>query len=480
MNGGALWTASDASRATGGANTAEWSATGVSIDTRSLTPGDLFIALQGPTFDGHNFIAKAVQAGAAAVVSHRRPGKPGLDLLPGNAALLLVDDTMAALRDLGAAARARSGARFIGVTGSVGKTSTKEALARCLAAQASTAANAASLNNHWGLPLSLARMGLNSVYGVFELGMNHPGEIRDLTALLRPDIALITNVEPAHLGYFASVEKVAEAKAEIFEGVPPDGTAVLNRDNPHFDGLAEKAGADGIKRIIGFGNDARAEVRLVDHTLEETGSKVCAEVLGARLDYRVGLPGTHWVMNSLAILAAVAAAGADVQAAAEELARIPPVKGRGERHHVTLADGELTLIDDSYNANPTSMRAGFEVLGGTSVEGHGRRIAVLGDMLELGKASAEKHAGLAEPLQAAGIDLVFTCGPDMAELNAALPVALRGGHAPDSQALIPLVTASVGAGDALLVKGSAGSRMGLVVEALRGMAGELPRAANGE
>ncbi len=475
LKAGPLWTDAQADAATGGRSTAPWAANGVSIDSRSLAPQDLFVALQGPSFDGHDFIAKAFEGGAAAALSHRRPASGAS---PGP--LLLVDDTMAALRGLGQAARARSRARFIGVTGSVGKTSTKEALARCLRAQAPTAASAASLNNHWGLPLSLSRLPHDAVYGIFELGMNHPGEIRDLTGLLRPDVALITNIEAVHIGHFDSVEQIADAKAEIFEGMPPDGTAVLNRDSPHFARLAEKARAAGVGRIIGFGRDAAAEARLIDCGLEATGSRVEAEILGARLSYRVGLPGSHWVANSLAVLATVAAAGADVARAADELAGIEAVAGRGLRGEIDLPEGSFTLIDDSYNANVNSMCAAFEVLGkavvgpattGPTTTGRGgRRIAILGDMLELGARAREMHLALAQPLRDAGVDLVLTCGPEMAALQDALPAALRGGHAADSAALAPIATATLAAGDVVLIKGSLGSRMKLLVEALSDMA----------
>jgi UDP-N-acetylmuramoyl-tripeptide--D-alanyl-D-alanine ligase len=477
MSGVPLWSAAQAADATGGRNTASWTASGVSIDSRSLAPGDLFVALEGPNFDGHDFIVKAFEMGAAAALSHRRTGPAAL---AGTGPLLLVEDTMGALRRLGQAARERSGARFIGVTGSVGKTSTKEALARCLSAQAPTAASAGSLNNHWGLPLSLARLPHDAAYGVFELGMNHPGEIRDLAGLLRPDVALITNVEAVHLGYFGSVEEIADAKAEIFEAMAPEGAAVLNRDNPHFERLAAKARAAGLDRIIGFGRDADAEVRLLDCALEATGSRVDAEILSEHLHYTIALPGSHWVMNSLAVLAAVAAAGADAARAAVELAHLEPVTGRGVHHGIDLPGGNFELIDDSYNANPTSMRAAFEVLGRANLGPNGRRIAVLGDMLELGARSAEMHAGLAAPLRQAGVNLVFTCGPDMAGLDDVLPANMRGGHAADSALLIPLITTSVAAGDAVLVKGSAGSRMGLVVEALLDMAHALPCVVNSE
>jgi UDP-N-acetylmuramoyl-tripeptide--D-alanyl-D-alanine ligase len=300
---------------------------------------------------------------------------------------------------------------------------------------------------------------------------------------LRPDVALITNVEAAHIGYFDSVEQIADAKAEIFEGMTPDGVAVLNRDNSHFARLEAKARAAGLTRIIGFGRHASAEARLLDCTLEAAGSQVAAEILGRRLDYQVALPGSHWVVNSLAVLATVVAAGADIARAASELAEIEAVPGRGMRHQIDLPEGRFTLIDDSYNANVTSMCAAFEVLGKAAV-GHrgapgGRRIAILGDMLELGARATEMHLALARPLQDAGIDLVLTCGPEMAALHDALPAALRGGHAADSAALAPIAAATVAAGDVVLVKGSLGSRMRFVVEALENLAADLPRAANG-
>ncbi len=476
MSAALLWTDAQAAAATRGRNTAPWAASGVSIDSRSLAPQDLFVALQGPSFDGHDFIAKAFESGAAAALSHRRP-ESGVSAAPGP--LLLVEDTMAALRGLGQAARARSRAHFIGVTGSVGKTSTKEALAHCLRAQAPTAASAASLNNHWGLPLSLSRLPSDAVYGVFELGMNHPGEIRDLTGMLRPDVALITNIEAVHIGHFDAVEQIADAKAEVFESMSPDGVAVLNRDNPHFARLAEKARAAGVGHVIGFGRDAAAEARLTGCRPEATGSRVEADILGAHLSYWVGLPGSHWVANSLAVLATVAAVGADVARAAGQLAGIEAVAGRGVRREIDLPEGSFTLIDDSYNANVISMCAAFEVLGTAAIQQNGRRIAILGDMLELGDRAREMHLALAQPLQDAGVDLVLTCGPEMAALQHTLPAALRGGHAADSSALAPIATATLAAGDAVLIKGSLGSRMKLLVEALSNMAQELPRAANG-
>jgi UDP-N-acetylmuramoyl-tripeptide--D-alanyl-D-alanine ligase len=475
MNRPTLWTADQAAEATGGRNTTDWAASGVSIDSRSLEPGDLFIALEGPTFDGHSFIADALKAGAAAAVAHRRP-----EGLSEAAPLLMVEDTLAALTALGAAARARSEARFIGVTGSVGKTGVKEALRHCLAAQAPTAASAGSLNNHWGVPLSLARMRPQALYGVFEMGMNHPGEIRQLTRLVRPHVALITAIEAAHSAYFASIAEIAEAKAEIFEGVEPEGAAVLNREHPFFALLAERAEAAGVTRIVTFGRHPEADARLINCSLHGGHSTVRALVGDKLLDYCLGLPGAHWVMNSLAVLATILAVGADMRAATAEMATLKPLKGRGQRRVLPLPGGSFELIDDAYNANPASMRAAFEVLQQTPLGRGGRCIAILGDMLELGRDSERLHAKLAEPIAAAGIDLVYTCGTHMAALHDALPKARRGGHAADSRGLAPLAAAGLRPGDTVLVKGSQGSRMALVIEALESLDGDPARAANGE
>ncbi len=470
-----LWTAEEATQATGGRSTADWQATGVSIDSRTLDPGDLFIALKGPTFDGHDYAGKAIKAGAAASMVHRRA-----DGIDEGMPLLIVDDTFAALWRLGTAARERSHARLIAVTGSVGKTGTKEALRLCLAPQGETSASVGSFNNHWGVPLSLARMQRDAVYGIFELGMNHPGEIRELTALVRPHVSIITNIEPAHIGNFSSITEIADAKAEIFEGMDANGTAVLNRDNALFHHLRTKAEDAGVTRIISFGRHKEAEARLIDCSLHATCSAVTADIRGTELDYCISMPGSHWVMNSLAVLAAISAAGADVVKAAAQFANLKPLKGRGERHSIELPGGVFKVIDDSYNANPTSMRAAFEVLGRASIGEGGRRIAVLGDMLELGAQSAEMHASLAAPLSQAGIDLVFTCGSGMAALHERLPKSQRGAHAEDSKALVASVIEAVRPGDCLLVKGSLGSRMAAIVEALLALGDPTPQAVNGQ
>ncbi|MEM7222154.1 MAG: UDP-N-acetylmuramoylalanyl-D-glutamyl-2,6-diaminopimelate--D-alanyl-D-alanine ligase [Pseudomonadota bacterium] len=473
-----LWTTSEVVEATGGKTKREFSAGGISIDSRSVTPGDLFIALEGPNFDGHDYIGAALEAGAAAAVAHRRPTG-----LPRGAPLVMVKDSLAALGDLGRFARARSNARVIGVTGSVGKTGTKEALRHCLSGQGPTVASMGSLNNHWGLPLSLARTPHNALYGVYEMGMNHPGEIRELTKLARPHVALITAIAPAHSAFFDSLDQIAEAKAEIFEGLAPGGTAVIGRDSPYYELLAQRVREAGAERLISFGQHPEADARLINYTLQPGHSTVRALIGNRALDYFVNLPGAHWVMNSLAVLATIKATGADVGAAAGQLCRLKPLKGRGAREVLTLNGGSFELIDDSYNANPTSMAAAIAVLMQATLGNGGRRIAVLGDMLELGDKAPELHAALAEPIKAAGIDLVYTCGPNMAALHDALPKTLRGGHTADSRGLAPMVAAALRPGDTVLVKGSLGSKMAIVIKALEALdtlGDTAPRVANGE
>lgn len=479
-----LWTAAEAVEATGGHCEVPWTATGVSIDSRSLAPGDLFVALEGPTHDGHDHISAALTAGASAVLAHRTPAD-----CPADAPLLMVDDTLAALTRLGAAARARSTARFIGVTGSVGKTGSKEALRLCLSAQAPTYASAASFNNHWGVPLSLARMPRDCVYGVFELGMNHAGEIRELSKLVQPEVAVITTVQPVHMEFFETVFDIADAKAEIFEAMPASGTAILNRDNPLYPHLVACAESAGLSRILSFGQHPDAQFRALDSSLHATCSAVHALIKGEPLDYCLSLPGEHWVNNSLAVLAAVSAIGADVAAAASELSRLQAMPGRGARQTIELPHGgAFVLIDESYNANPSSMRAAIAVLAQSEPQGDGRRIAVLGDMLELGDSAGEMHLGLAQPLIQAGIDQVFSCGTEMKALHDTLDPNLRGAHRASSTELAQLVTASIGPGDIVMIKGSLGQRMATVVQAVKDLASDLNagtaeparKVANGE
>jgi UDP-N-acetylmuramoyl-tripeptide--D-alanyl-D-alanine ligase len=471
-----LWTSSDAVRATHGRATAPFTASAVSIDSRTIELGDLFVALKGPQHDGHDHVATALARGAAAaMVSHVPAG------LPQSAPLLVVGDTLQALEALGRFARARATARIAAVTGSVGKTSTKEALRLALNAisKTPTHASAASFNNHIGVPLTLARLPADATYAVFEIGMNHSGEISPLARMVRPAVALVTNVEGVHTQNFPDgLAGVAAAKAEIFEGFEGarDATAVLNRDNLFFDFLSQRARRQGAQHITSFGADVTADFRLLDLQPEPMSSLVTIAARGRQLQYRIGTPGRHWALNTLAVLAAVEALGGDIAAAALAFESVTAPKGRGQRHRLSIGTGTYELIDDSYNASPASMRASFEVLKAATPTGGGRRIAVLGDMLELGAQAPELHAGLAEPLLAAHVDLVFTCGANMRRLHDALPANRRGGHASASDALLPLVRDALRPGDVVTVKGSLGSRMGRIVEAL--LAGPL-RNGNG-
>jgi UDP-N-acetylmuramoyl-tripeptide--D-alanyl-D-alanine ligase len=474
MNRPVLWTAQQAAVATGGVATGAWTATGVSIDSRAVEPGDLFVAIKGETHDAHDFALDALKRGAAAVMIHRAP----LGLAP-DAPVLTVKDTLGALGELGRIARARSAAGIVAVTGSVGKTGTKEMLRRALAASGETHANVGNLNNQYGLPLSLARMPRAAAYAVFEIGMNHAGEIEPLSRLARPHVAVITNVEPVHLEFFAGVEGIADAKAEIFAGLDRTGIAVLNRDNPHFDRLADRTRRRGIKTVLAFGRHADARYRLIDCAPADGETQVTADLAGRRLNYVIGAEGRHWALNSLAVLAAVDALGADVKAGATALAGMTAPKGRGQRLSVTVPGGAFEVIDDSYNASPPAMRAAFDVLAQRPVATGGRRIAVLGDMRELGRDAPALHAELAAELDTRGIDLVFACGPNMAFLMEALPTAMRGAHAADAEALTPIVLDAVRADDIVLVKGSLGSRMGPVVQALTALGTPPRRRANG-
>ncbi len=461
----ALWTASamrDAMQAEArGAQPA--SITGISIDSRTLAKGEAYFAIKGDVHDGHAFVEAAIRNGAALAVVEQAQAHKFADSLP----LLIVPDVLAGLVELGRASRARMQAQVIAVTGSVGKTSTKEALRCVLSAQGRTHASVASFNNHWGVPLSLARCPASTQYAIFEIGMNHAGEITPLVQMVRPHVAIVTTVEPVHLEFFGSVEAIADAKAEIFAGVEPGGAAVLNRDNPQFARLAKAAKAAGVKRVVTFGESSEAEARLLDISLHAACSAVHANVLGHEVTYKLGMPGRHMAMNSLAVLAASSLAGADLARSALALSQMQAPAGRGVRVHLGVAGGEALLIDESYNANPASMRAAISVLAKAHVGEHGRRIAILGDMLELGPTGRELHAEIAEAIRANAIDMVFCCGPLMRSLWDALPSNRRGGYADSSAALESEVASAVRAGDALMIKGSLGSKMKLIVEALQ-------------
>jgi UDP-N-acetylmuramoyl-tripeptide--D-alanyl-D-alanine ligase len=435
---------------------------GISIDTRTIARGEAFFAIKGDARDGHEFVSDALRSGAGvAVVSRARRSE-----FPTDAPLLIVDDVLEALRDLARSARARSQAQVIAVTGSVGKTSTKEALKLALSADGETHASAASYNNHWGVPLSLARLRQSAKYAVFEIGMNHAGEITPLTRLVRPHIAIVTAIAPVHLEFFGTLDKIADAKAEIFLGVEPGGAAVINRDSTQFDQLRLAAKAAGISRITGFGEHAQAEARLIKLVLKDECSAVQADILGTEVTYKLGAPGKHLALNSLAVLAAASLVHADLALAALALGKLQPAAGRGTRVTLAVPGGAALLIDESYNANPTSMRAALDLLGQAPLGARGRRIAVLGDMLELGSEGPALHRQLADAVVENRVDLVFCAGSLMHSLWEALPSSRRGGYADTSAALESAVLEEVRAGDAVMVKGSFGSKMAPIVRAL--------------
>ena len=439
-------------------------ATGISIDTRTLQPGDLFFAIKGDAGDGHDHVSRAFESGAAAAVI----GEAHSDALRGSQGpLYIVHDTLAALQRLGMAARKRSKARIAAVTGSVGKTSTKEALALVLGTAGTTHASVASYNNHWGVPLTLARMPEKARFGVFEIGMNHADEITPLVAMVQPHVAIVINVAPVHLEHFADgLAGIARAKAEIFSGVVKGGLAVINRDTPHFELLAALARESPARHILTFGAADDADARLVSAEVFPEGTYVEAVVLGEHLKFRIGAPGRHFAENALAVLLAARAMGLKLGQAAEALAHFQPPVGRGQRHVLQLAEGTVTLIDESYNANPASMRAALAVLGALPATGGGRRIAVLGDMLELGMDENALHAELAQAVQVNNIDLVFAAGPRMRHLYDALGVQQQAGFAAKAANLELALVDALRAGDAVMVKGSNGSRMGPLVKAL--------------
>ena len=462
-NGRILFTAGEAEAATQGRATRDFDVSGVTLDSRAIVKGDLFIALKGPSFDGHDFVEAAIKAGASGAVVNAA-FRPGDDSLP----LIRVNDTQQALEDLGRAARDRTMAKIIGVTGSVGKTSTKEMLAIALSALGPAHASKKSFNNHWGVPLTLSSLPRDAAFGVFEMGMNHAGELTVLSDQVKPDVAIITTIEAAHIGHFASVDDIASAKAEIFNGMKPGAIAVLNADNPHFAQLKAAADAKGLK-VLTFGEDDSTHARLVDCALQSDGTRVTAKILGQEVKYRLSIPGKHVVMNSLAALLAIAGLGLDLGPAIEALKNAEPVEGRGNKIDITIAEGmaPVTIIDESYNANPASMKAAFEVLTMAQPrDKNGRRIAVLGDMLELGPQGPKLHAELANPLLKAKTDKVFTCGPLMDALYQTLPEDWRGAHADDSIKLAAHVCEAVRPGDVVLIKGSAGSKMAYIIKAL--------------
>jgi UDP-N-acetylmuramoyl-tripeptide--D-alanyl-D-alanine ligase len=470
-----LWTGADIALATGGILSDDFECGGVSIDTRTLAAGDVYIALKGDALDGHAYVGEAFRRGAVAAIVEKSfmPSVTGA----AGGKYVYVEDILAALQDLGMAARTRTTAKIIAVTGSAGKTGTKEMLAVIFGALGKTHASKKSYNNHWGVPLSLACMPLETKFGIFEMGMNHAGELAGLTKLVRPDVAMITTIEPVHLEFFKNTEAIADAKAEVFGSMDEQGIVVLPFDNQHFMRLKALAEKQGVRKIFSFGEDDQADSVLLDCALHADSSKVSATVLGEKVKYKLNISGKHIAMNSLGALTVVKAMAENLNIAIEALRLAVPVAGRGNRLGITIAEDmpPVIIIDESYNANPAAMLAAFEVFAMVEPVAGGRRIAVLGDMLELGKEGPRLHAELANPLLKAKTDLVFCCGLQMDAMYQLLPEDWRGGQAKDSQALALLVTAAVRAGDVILIKGSLGSRMAYVVQALQNMAIAQPK-----
>jgi UDP-N-acetylmuramoyl-tripeptide--D-alanyl-D-alanine ligase len=453
-----LWTSDEIAQAVDGTAHGSFEAAGVAFDSREIGPGDLFIALKGEATDGHLFLDRAYAAGAAGAIISIETDRPSVR----------VTDTIAALNDLGRASRARSGARICGVTGSVGKTGTKEALFAALerAAPGQAHRSVKSYNNHTGVPLSLARMPREARFGVFEMGMNHAGELAALTRLVRPHVAIVTAIASAHREFFDSEEAIADAKGEIFQGLEEGGTALVPFDSPHRDRLLAAA-RPFAARVLTFGLSDGADICARDVVPSPAGgSLVTASLPDAELTFTISQPGEHWVSNAMAVLGAVQALGGDLAAAGLALADMAGLKGRGERHRVALATGEALLIDESYNANPSSMRATLRTLGAEKIAG--RRIAVLGAMKELGETSDAFHAGLAEPIEAACVEYAILVGQEMEPLAKALGQKVNMTHVPDVAAATQAVREQVRPGDAILVKGSNSIGLAALVEALTG------------
>ena len=407
----ALWTSAEAQAATLGDATRVFEVTGLSIDTRTLKPGDLFVALKGDARDGHEFVRAAFDAKAGAALVTHAPTD-----VSGDRALLLVANTQRGLEDLARASRARSRAKIVAVTGSVGKTTTKEMLRLAFGALGSTWASAASYNNHWGVPLSLAAMPRTTEFGVFEVGMNYFGEIRALAGFVRPHVALVTTIAPAHLEFFGTCEAIVDAKSEIFESVLPGGAALIPSDSPYAGRLTARAKQSGVGRILSFGSAAGSDARLISMSESGEGMKIEADILGRSCHFRIGAPGDHIAHNAVGALLAVAALEGDVPNAGAALASFAALKGRGARFNIRIGDGTATVIDESYNANPTSMSAALALLRSTEPGTGGRRIAVLGDMLEMGPEGEALHAALARDIETAKADLVYANGAQMAAL----------------------------------------------------------------
>lgn len=459
------WSAQDIAQAVGSESTGTWVATGVSKDSRELNPGDLFIALKGPKVEGIEYLDAAFEAGAVGAIVDQIPVK-----FKDDSRLILVEDTFQALNDLARAARERSQAKIIAITGSFGKTGTKDATALLLSSFGSVQASERSFNNHWGVPFTVSSIPPKLDFAVIEIGMNHAGEISPLSKIARPHVALITTIREMHIEHLGSLENIAAEKAEIFAGMAEGGTVVLNRDDLMFSQVVAAAKAKKLK-IITFGCHQAADCRLIKCMMDEGWLWAEAMIDGTLFSYRIPAAGEHWALNSLGVLGVMKALGLNAIQASKIFLNLVLPEGRGVQHHVKLDHGHITVIDESYNAGPDSMRAALKVLGNFVPQGEGRRIAILGDMRELGPRAQEIHEALKTDLMANKVDLVFTCGEKMEHLHRSLPEKMRGAHALEVADLVPTVIRCVQAGDIFMIKGSKGQyahrgRMYAFVEAL--------------
>lgn len=448
-----LWTSLDAARATGGQTTRNWYASGVSIDTRTLRAGDLFIAIRGEKVDGHDFVAEALAHGAVAAV---------VDYIPENVdpeRLLMVPDTLTALEDLGRAARGRCSARVIAITGSVGKSGTREMMSEAFSVLGQTYYSEKNFNDHWGVPLTLCRMHSGTDFSVVEIGMMAEDELIPLSLQARPHVAVITNCAPAEI----------PAVGEIFAGMDANGIAILNRDIDQFEILKLEATGQGVAKIFTFGTHEQADARLLDTLIASNGIRIRAMILGEEISFTLRHAALHTALNALAVLLSVRLIDGDIESAARALERMDPLGGKGRHEIIMLGDPKnpVTLIDESYNSSPFAMQAAFKVMALIDPGRGGRRIAILGDMLELGERGSKVHADLMLPLKAANVDLVYTCGPLMKNLYDKLAPEQQGAHRANSIEMASIVPDVLVPGDVVMVKGSAGSKMNVVVEALR-------------
>lgn len=459
-----LWTSQDIAKATGGTASGSFAVSGVTFDSREVGRGDLFVALKGAQSDGHHYLRQAYASGAAGALICDPAQLPEQGL-----PYIQVTETFEALNALGRAARERVQGKVIGVTGSVGKTGVKEALRLALDRfrPGRVHASVKSYNNHTGVPLSLARMPADSLFGVLEMGMNHAGELTQLSALVRPHVAIITTVASAHREFFTSEEAIADAKAEIMSGLEVGGTVVLNCDNRHFERLYAAAKAFGVGSIVTFGvTNPKADVRPTKLIRHASCTCMTADVAGETLTFKIGMPGEHWALNALGVMAVVKTVGGDLGLAGLALAEMQGLEGRGKREVISLPGGEAVVLDESYNANPASMAAALSVLGGFETRRKGRRIAVLGSMKELGAETEALHAELLEPIEAAGVGHLILVGPEMASLASVMPSRIDREHVGSAEEALALIKAMLQPDDILLIKGSNSVGLGKIVSAL--------------